>query len=145
MPASRGQIWRSESWQPRNKLQVIVPQSRSSWSFLSALCDISCSTGRVWRTGGMQAEGVVLSWRPILRVFLSKQSGAVSCFSLVSHVTVQILKQAGPQEYMEESKQCANTSPLWPSASLIHTWANTHTPFANAVRPKGCVKCLFYS
>lgn len=42
-------------------------------------------------------------------------------FLWVSHVTVQTIKQAGPQEYMEESKQCINTSPLWPSANFIHT------------------------
>lgn len=48
-------------------------------------------------------------------------------FLRVAHVTVQTLKQAGPQEYMEESKQCSNTSPLWPSTNLIHTQTNTRT------------------
>lgn len=28
---------------------------------------------------------------------------------------------AGTPEHMKESKQCANTSPLWPSASMIHS------------------------
>lgn len=46
-------------------------------------------------------------------------------FSRVSHVTVQTLKQAGPQEYMEEGKQRANASPLWPSANFIHTHKHT--------------------
>lgn len=55
-------------------------------------------------------------------------------FLWVSHVTVQTLKQAGPQEYMKESKQSSNTSPLWPSANLIHTNRQTHTLFATAVQ-----------
>lgn len=73
-----GHVRRSESWQARNKLQVLLA-TRYIFAENYLFRSVSYPVRQVGFDGQEECglEGFVFPWQPILWVFLSKQSGAV--------------------------------------------------------------------